>query len=217
MKNLREKMVSEQLAARGIKDERVLQAMREVPRELIVDEAMRQRAYEDSPLPIGYGQTISQPYMVARVCEVAQLKGHETVLDVGTGSGYQAAVLSRLCAKVYGIEIRPELAERAQNVLRRLECTNVEVTCGDGSAGWNEHAPYDAIIVAAGAPQIPGVLIAQLTEGGRLVIPVGTHQQQRLAVITRRGSEVTTEWTTPCSYVDLIGRYGFGGAGAGLA
>ncbi len=206
-------MVRDQLEARGIRDGRVLQAMRDVPRERFVDEAMRERAYDDGPLPIGYGQTISQPYMVARMCELAALRGHERVLEVGAGSGYQAAVLGGLARQVYAIEVRPELGQHARERLIQLGYSNVEVAVFDGSHGWNEHAPYDAILVAAGAPAIPALLVSQLADGGRLVVPVGPRQGQRLAVVTRLGDQFETEWTTPCTFVDLVGRYGWGGEG----
>jgi len=209
----REEMVREQLEARGIRDQRVLAAMRKVARERFVDEAMRERAYDDAPLPIGYGQTISQPYMVARMCELAMLRGGEKVLEVGAGSGYQAAVLAELCAQVYAIEVRPELGETAADRLAELGYHNVEVAVFDGSHGWSEHAPYDAILVAAGAPTIPTLLVSQLADGGRLVAPVGPKQGQRLAVVTRVGDAFELQWTTPCTFVDLIGRYGWGGEG----
>ena len=213
----RERMVTEQLAARGIRDKRVLAAMRKVPRERFVDESMRDRAYEDSPLPIGYGQTISQPYMVARMCELAELHGDEAVLEIGAGSGYQAAVLSQLARQIYGVELRPELGQRAQERMKTLGYSNVEIGVFDGTYGWRERAPFDAILVAAGAPEIPPLLVDQLADGGRLVIPVGPRQGQRLAIVTRRGTEFTTEWATPCSFVDLVGKYGWGGDGPARA
>jgi protein-L-isoaspartate(D-aspartate) O-methyltransferase len=209
----REQMVEEQLVARNIRDARVLAAMRKIPRERFVEEAMRERAYEDSPLPIGYGQTISQPYMVARMSELLRLDGGERVLDVGAGSGYQSAVLCELARSVYAIEVRPELARKAERRLAILGYRNVEVGCFDGTHGWRERAPFDAIVVAAGAPTIPPLLVDQLADGGRLVVPVGPRQGQRLAVVTRRDDEFNVEWTTPCTFVDLVGRYGWGGEG----
>ena len=213
----RERMVTEQLAARGIRDKRVLSAMRRVPRERFVDDSMRDRAYEDSPLPIGYGQTISQPYMVARMCELAELHGDEAVLEIGGGSGYQAAVLGQLARQVYAVELKPELGERARQRMAALGYGNVEVGIFDGTYGWRERAPFDAILVAAGAPEIPPLLVDQLADGGRLVIPVGPRQGQRLAIVTRRGTEFSTEWATPCSFVDLVGKYGWGGTGPARA
>jgi len=213
----REQMVVEQLEQRGIADPRVLAAMRKVPRERFVDEAMRERAYDDGPLPIGSGQTISQPYMVARMCELARLEGHERVLEIGAGSGYQAAVLGELAGMVYAVEVRPDLGEKAKKRLQALGHRNVEVSVFDGTYGWNERAPYDAILVAAGAPMIPPLLVAQLGDGGRLIVPVGPRQGQRLAVVTRRGDEFETEWTTPCTFVDLVGKYGWGGEGPARA
>jgi protein-L-isoaspartate(D-aspartate) O-methyltransferase len=210
----RDRMVAEQLEARGIRDSRVLQAMRKVPRERFVDDAMRERAYDDGPLPIGYGQTISQPYMVARMCELGRLSGTERVLEVGAGSGYQTAVLCELGRSIYAVEVRPELARSCQRRLAILGHRNVEIGCFDGTHGWRERAPYDVIIVAAGAPQIPPLLVDQLAEGGRLVVPVGSRQQQRLAVVTRHGARFDVDWNTPCTFVDLIGKFGWGGAGA---
>lgn len=203
-------MVRTQLAARGMKDARVLQAMGRVPRERFVDAELASRAYEDRPLPIGGGQTISQPYMVAHTAELLALKGDERVLDVGVGSGYQAAVLATLVprGRVYGIERLPELAASAAARLADLGY-DVEVCCGDGTQGWKEHAPYDAIAVAAGAPKVPAPLLGQLADGGRLVLPVGDHDEQRLLLIRRRGGDFVTEADIPCMYVDLIGAEGW--------
>ena len=209
----RDRMVADQLEARGIRDPRVLSAMRKVPRERFVDEAMRERAYDDGPLPIGYGQTISQPYMVARMTELAALTGKERVLEVGAGSGYQTAVLCELALSIYAVEVRPELAKKCERRLAMLGYRNVEVGCFDGTHGWRAHAPYDVILVAAGAPAIPPLLVDQLADGGRLIIPVGSRQQQRLALVTRRGDEFETDWNTPCTFVDLVGQFGWGGAG----
>jgi protein-L-isoaspartate(D-aspartate) O-methyltransferase len=209
----RDRMVADQLEARGIRDPRVLAAMRKVPRERFVDEAMIERAYEDGPLPIGHGQTISQPYMVARMAELAGLDGRERVLDVGAGSGYQTAVLCELARSVYAVEVRPELAKKCARRLAILGRRNVEVGCFDGTHGWSERAPFDAILVAAGAPAIPPLLVDQLADGGRLIIPVGSRQQQRLAVVVRRGADFEVDWSTPCTFVDLIGKFGWGGSG----
>ena len=214
----RERMVTEQLAARGIRDKRVLAAMRKVPRERFVDESMRERAYEDAPLPIGYGQTISQPYMVARMCELAELGGDEAVLEIGAGSGYQAAVLSQLARQVYAVELRPRARRSARSSAWRRSATPTSTSASSTARyGWRERAPFDAILVAAGAPEIPPLLVDQLADGGRLVVPVGPRQGQRLAIVTRRGTEFTTEWATPCSFVDLVGKYGWGGEGPARA
>lgn len=213
----REQMVDEQLRARGIRDARVLAAMRKVPRERFVDEALRERAYEDAPLPIGFGQTISQPYMVARMCELAELLGSEAVLEIGAGSGYQTAILAELAQKVFAVERRSELGRRCEQRLGRLGYRNVEVGIFDGTYGWRARAPFDAVLVAAGAPEIPPLLVDQLADGGRLIVPVGPRQGQRLAIVTRRGAAFQTEWATPCSFVDLVGRYGWGGEGPARA
>ncbi|RKY63765.1 MAG: protein-L-isoaspartate O-methyltransferase [Candidatus Latescibacterota bacterium] len=186
----RERMVEEQIEARGIKDSLVLAAMRKVPRHLFVPERYRSEAYADHPLPIGYGQTISQPYIVAYMTEALRLKGGEKVLEIGTGSGYQAAVLAEIADSVFTIEIIPELAESARERLRRLGYKNIFVLCGDGYRGWPEHAPFDAIIVTAAPDHIPGPLVEQLKVGGRMVIPVGSvYQELFLVVKTERGVE----------------------------
>jgi protein-L-isoaspartate(D-aspartate) O-methyltransferase len=207
----REHMVLHQLAERGIQDIRVLEAMGEVPRERFVAGDVRHLAYEDCALPIAEGQTISQPYMVAAMCEALQLRGPETVLEIGTGSGYAAAVLSRLARRVVSIERHPALAERAAALLRDLGYTNVEVHLGDGSRGWSAAAPYDAITVAAGAPTVPDALTAQLRDGGRLLIPVGEPRQQVLLRLTRNGHRLFKEELMPCVFVPLIGAQGWSG------
>jgi protein-L-isoaspartate(D-aspartate) O-methyltransferase len=178
----RERMVREQIESRGVRDARVLDAMRRVPRHELVPEDEREFAYEDRPLPIGRGQTISQPYVVAAMTEALALKGDERVLEVGTGSGYQAAVLSGLVRQVYTIELERELAERARQDLARLGYANVTVRHGDGYRGWPEHAPFDAIIVTAAPEEVPPALIEQLAVGGRLVIPVGRYEQELLVL-----------------------------------
>jgi protein-L-isoaspartate(D-aspartate) O-methyltransferase len=186
----RERMVVEQIEMRGVRDPRVLAAMRSVPRHELVPKSQRGHAYEDRPLPIGRGQTISQPYVVAAMTEALALKGGERVLEVGTGSGYQAAVLSGLCKEVYSIELEPELAARAARDLARLGYTNVHVKQGDGWLGWPEHAPFDAIVVTAAPDVVPPVLVDQLAVGGRLVIPVGTWEQSLLLLRkTEKGVE----------------------------
>jgi len=204
-------MVLEQLARRGIRDPRVLEAMSVVPRHRFVDPALATQAYDDRPLAIGFGQTISQPYMVARATELAAPRATDRVLEVGAGSGYQAAVLAELVAEVYAIEIVPALAARARDVLAETGYRNVIVESFDGSGGWPEHAPYDVIIVSAGAPRIPAMLVSELADGGRLVIPVGGPDEQELAVVRRQGDHYVTSYDTRCRYVDLLGRFGVGG------
>jgi protein-L-isoaspartate(D-aspartate) O-methyltransferase len=178
----RERMVREQIAARGVKDERVLAALSRVPRHELVPAELRESAYQDRPLPIGMGQTISQPYVVAYMTEQLGLEGGERVLEVGTGSGYQAAVLAELAKEVYSIEIVPELGARARADLARLGYTNVQVRIGDGYRGWPEHAPFDAIIVTAAPGHVPQPLVDQLAVGGRMVLPVGEWEQQLLLI-----------------------------------
>jgi protein-L-isoaspartate(D-aspartate) O-methyltransferase len=209
---LRRAMVDEQLVRRGIKDGRVLDAMGTLPRHRFVDPALAEHGYEDRPLAIGYGQTISQPYMVARATELASPQPTDRALEVGAGSGYQAAVLGRLVAEVYAIEIVPALAQRARQTLATLGIHNVTIDSFDGGGGWPEHAPYDVIIVSAGAPRIPPLLVAELADGGRMVIPVGGTEEQELAIIRREGDHYVTSHDTRCRYVDLLGRFGVGGA-----
>jgi len=203
----RTRMVEAQLRARGIRDEAVLAAMRTVPRELFVPRQERARAYEDGALPLPHGQTISQPYMVARAIELARLSSSDVVLEVGLGSGYQAAVMSRLCARVVGVEIIPELAARAERTLARLGYDNVVTRVADGSLGREEFAPYNAIVVAAGALEVPSQLVQQLAPGGRLVIPVGS-PVQTLSVITRTATGTVTQDYDRCVYVPLRGAAG---------
>ncbi len=206
----REHMVHEQLLRRGINDDRVLQAMAKVPRERFVAPELRDQAYTDQPLAIGYGQTISQPYVVARIAELLQLTGNERVLDVGAGSGYQAAVLAELVptGRVLAIERIAELCDRARRCLQALRYP-VELSCGDGSAGWPEHAPYDAIAVAAASPTVPAPLLQQLSDGGRLIVPVGSASDQRLTVVFRRGHGFETHPDVPVRFVPLLGEHGF--------
>jgi len=206
----RARMVDEQLIGRGIKDRRVLDAMLTIPRHIFVDEALTSQAYTDFPLPIGEKQTISQPYMVAFMSEALGLTGTERVLEIGSGCGYQSAVLSLLVSKVYAVERITTLTARARRTLDKLHCSNVIVKLGDGTTGWADEAPFDAIIVAASAPQIPPALTDQLAPGGRLVIPVGTEESQKLLRITRRAIGVTTEVLGGCRFVKLIGRDGWG-------
>ena len=206
----RERMVGEQLQGRGIADARVLDAMRRVPRHLFVPAELAERAYEDRALPIGNGQTISQPYMVARIAEVLRLRGDERVLDVGTGSGYQAAVLAELATQVISIERHENLAETARQTLANAGYANVTVVVGDGSQGYAEFAPYNAIAIAAGSPQVPDALVAQLTPQGRLTLPLGTAEAQRLTVIVKDAQgQITTQTLEECQFVPLIGAQGW--------
>jgi protein-L-isoaspartate(D-aspartate) O-methyltransferase len=203
-------MVDRQLRRRDIDDERVLEAMSRVPRELFVPEAVRGRAYEDAALPIGHEQTISQPYMVARICQELGLHGGERVLDVGTGSGYQAAVLAELADEVHTIERLPELAEIARrNLAAAGHGDRVHVHVGDGTRGVPEHAPYAGIAVAAAAPELPPSLYDQLEPNGRLVLPVGSRLEQRLEVIVRTPEGPAVLRSVPCRFVPLVGEEGF--------
>jgi protein-L-isoaspartate(D-aspartate) O-methyltransferase len=202
-------MVEEQLKRRGIRDGRVLEAMSKVPRHTFVPEAHRGAAYEDRPLPIGEGQTISQPYMVAVMTQSLDLKGEERVLEIGTGSGYQTAILAELAKEVCTMERIPALLERARSILQSLGYENILFKIGDGTKGWPEKAPFEGIIVTAGAPEIPQTLLAQLADGGRLVIPVGPRYTQTLYKVTRRGKNYTEEDITGCVFVPLLGEYGW--------
>ena len=206
----RERMVDRQIAARGVRDPRVLEAMRQVPREAFVPEELAEFA-EDAPLPIGKGQTISQPYIVALTAELAQAAPDDRVLDGGTGSGYAAAVLSRMAAQVFTIERHPELAETARERLARLGYDNVEVRCGDGTLGWPEEAPFDVIVVAAGSPKVPRALRDQLAIGGRLVIPVSVEGfGQRLLRLRRTGEDTFDEEEFgEVAFVPLVGAEGW--------
>lgn len=206
----RSRMVEEQLQHRGICDERVLAAMRKVPRERFVEAQYQSRAYEDRPLPIGEGQTVSQPFMVATMLEALDVDPAYRVLEVGTGTGYEAAVLAELAADVWTIERIPLLADKAQNLLLQLGYTNTHVVCGDGSLGLREQAPFDRILVAASTPQAPPSLIAQLAEGGRLVVPVGNRVEQQLQVVRKTSEGVVTSANVLCSFVPLLGAEGWG-------
>jgi protein-L-isoaspartate(D-aspartate) O-methyltransferase len=207
----RERMVERQLRRRGIRDERVLEAMARVPRELFVPPALSDQAYVDGALAIGYGQTISQPYVVAAMCELLGLDGDERVLDVGTGSGYAAAVLAELAAEVVTIERIPELAERARAALAAAGHPEVEVRVGDGTLGAPDRGPFHAIAVAAAAPGIPPSLYEQLVPGGRLVLPRGTRDAQRLVLVVRTSEGPAEQASVPCRFVPLVGEEGFSG------
>ncbi len=201
----REEMVATQIAARGVKDPKVLAAMRKVERHRFVAEGVRAQAYADHPLAIGHGQTISQPYIVGFMTEAAGLRGGETVLEIGTGSGYQAAVLGEIAARVFTIEIVAPLAESSAALLKRLGYANVAVRAGDGYLGWPESAPFDAILVTAAAPRIPAPLKEQLKEGGRLVLPLGDDWQE-LMVVTRRGASFEEKRLLPVRFVPMTGK-----------
>ena len=209
--SLRAEMVEQNIAARGVRDELVLEAMRKVPRELFLPKNLREFAYEDSPLPIGGGQTISQPYIVAFMAEALLLKGGENVLEIGAGSGYAAAVLSEIASTVYTVERFGELADKAATTLAGLGYDNVCVLHGDGTRGWLEHAPYDAIVVAAGGPQVPVSLKQQLKVGGRLVIPVGADQrtQELVRVVRISTNQYRSEDIVDVRFVPLIGEEGW--------
>ncbi|NDY43110.1 protein-L-isoaspartate(D-aspartate) O-methyltransferase [Dissulfurirhabdus thermomarina] len=205
----RERMVAGQIAARGVADPRVLDAMRRVPRHLFVDEAMQGQAYGDHPLPIGYNQTISQPYIVAVMTEALGLRGGEKVLEIGTGSGYQTAVLAELADRVCTVERIPGLLTRARRTLEALGYQNISFKLDDGTWGWKDEAPFDAIIVTAGAPDVPATLLEQLADPGRLVIPVGDEFSQTLVRLEKRGGEIRRETLGGVRFVKLIGDHGW--------
>jgi protein-L-isoaspartate(D-aspartate) O-methyltransferase len=205
----RQEMVEQQLRARGIRDPRVLEAMVQVPRHEFVPEEFRSQAYEDHPLPIGKEQTISQPLIIAISLQALALSGSESVLEVGTGSGYQTALLARLAKQVYSVERHAELAETAERTLRLLRFDNVQVSVRDGSQGWREHAPYSAILVSAAAPLVPRSLVEQLADSGRMVIPVGPPHTQELLLVRRNGEVTTTETVDGCRFVPLVGAEGY--------
>lgn len=212
----RHNMVERQVIARGVSDPLVIAAMREVPRHLFVEEALRTQAYGEATLPIGERQTISQPYMVASMTAALGLQRHDQVLEIGTGSGYQAAILARLVRRVLSMERIPELARQARRVLDATGCGNVQIRVADGTLGWPEEAPFDAIIVTAGAPAIPDVYRQQLAIGGRLLIPVGDRNGQRLLRLVRTAADSFREETLlDCRFVPLIGAQGWRGPGGG--
>jgi protein-L-isoaspartate(D-aspartate) O-methyltransferase len=207
----RAEMVSNQLISRGIADQRVLTAMGKIPRHYFVDEDLVDSAYGDRPLPIGAGQTISQPYIVAFMTQVLQLPvdGQGVALEIGTGSGYQAAVLSQLASHVFSIERIAHLAERARQVLQRLNITNVTIKVDDGGYGWPEHSPYDGILVTAAAPELPRPLITQLKDGGRVLAPIGPRGHQVLLCLQRKGDRFVEERLAPVAFVPLLGEHGW--------
>jgi protein-L-isoaspartate(D-aspartate) O-methyltransferase len=205
----RERMVQEQLVARGIQDRRLIEAMRHVPRHLFIDTGLVNRAYDDSALPIGEKQTLSQPYMAGKMTEALRLTGKEKVLEIGTGSGYQTALLAELCFNVFSVEKIRALSRKARELLDRLEYHNIALHVGDGTIGWSEHAPYDSIIVAASAPDVPRPLIEQLSVGGKLVIPVGDDVSQVLKLVQRERFGFHQEDIGECRFVKLWGKFGW--------
>ncbi len=200
----RRRMIAEQLTTRGITDSRVLDAMAAVPRHIFVNAALASHAYQDSSLPIGEGQTISQPYMVGKMSQLLALKGHERVLEIGTGCGYQTAVLSRLCRRVYSIERIPSLHERARHNLRLARHANVMLKCGDGTEGWEEYAPFDAMLAAAGSGKVPEAWLRQLREGGVLVMPIGCRGAHVLVRFRKLGGQWSEEYFDACTFVPLV-------------
>ena len=205
----RKRMVKEQIERRGLHDPRLLAAFEAGPRHLFVPEDYRYAAYDDNPLPIGYGQTISQPYIVALMTDLLKLRGDECVLEVGSGSGYQAAILGKMAGEVHTIEFIMELVKRAASVLKELKMNNVYCHHGDGSLGWPESAPYDRILVAAAAPHAPKALLEQLEDGGRLVLPVGGKGFQQLEVWTRKGTDFESNTAIAVAFVPLRGEQGW--------
>jgi len=205
----RERMVKNQLMARSIKDERVLQAMGKIPRHLFIQEALAGEAYNDHPVPIGEKQTISQPYIVALMTEALELEGSENTLEIGTGSGYQTAILAELSSRVYTIERIKSLLVKARKLLAKLDYNNILFKAFDGTLGWKDYAPFDAIMVTAGAPSVPEPLKEQLADNGRIIIPVGDRYTQELIKITRKGENFEQESFGGCRFVNLIGVHGW--------
>ena len=205
----RRKMVEEQLVERGVKNLSVLEAMSRVPRHLFAQDSLQHRAYGDTPLPIGENQTISQPYIVGAMTEALALKGEERVLEIGTGSGYQTAIIAELCRQVFTIERLNNLSRKAQNILERLNYMNIVFKMFDGTYGWPDQAPFDAILITASAPEIPDSLVKQLGDGGRLVAPIGGADKQKLVVLTKKGDRVSRRDLVNCKFVPLIGKYGW--------
>ena len=206
---VRARMVEEQLIPRSINDPKTLEAMKKVPRHLFVEDAMKNQAYGDFPLPIGRGQTISQPYIVALMTQALALQGHEHVLEIGTGSGYQAAILSQICEKVYTVERIDTLLVQARKVFDSLHYLNILTKLDDGTNGWQEYAPYDAIIVTAGGPKVPLPLLDQLKDPGKLIIPVGDRGVQDLRIVTKKDGEITEKTIEFVRFVNLIGDHGW--------
>ena len=202
-------MVQEQIVGRGIQDTRVIEAMRKIPRHLFVDSGLVNRAYDDGPLPIGHKQTVSQPHITARMTESLELSANDRVLEIGTGCGYHSAILAEICFNVFSVEKIRLLARRARAILDRLQYQNIAIQVGDGTVGWSEHAPFDAIVVTAAAPDLPRPLLEQLAVGGRLVIPVGDARSQVLARLTRTESGFEKEDLGDCRFVKLWGKYGW--------
>jgi len=214
MRGARERLV-ETLREKGIRDLAVLRAVEMTPRHAFVPTGIRHRAYEDAALPIGNGQTISQPWVHARYLELLELTGKERVLEIGTGSGYQTVLLAHLVEQVFSIERIPALLQQARDAIQRTGVRNVSLLLGDGTVGWRDYAPYDAILVGAGAPAVPQPLMDQLAEGGRLLVPVGDREEQRLVVARRRGGVIETRDVGPVRFVPLLGTHGWSGGGAG--
>lgn len=209
----RQRMVKEQIVGRGIKDPRVIAAMEQVPRHLFIPETLHGQAYRDSALPIGEGQTISQPFMVAFMSEAMRLSGNEQVLEIGTGSGYQTAILAQLADRVYSVERIRSLLEKARKNFDQIQCRNVITRLFDGSYGWKEESPFDAILVTAGAPSLPPPLVEQLRIGGTMVIPVGDRDSQKLCRVRRNRKGFSQEGLGECSFVALVGEHGWEKAG----
>ena len=209
MQKVRDRMVEEQLIPRGIHDSKTLEAMRRVPRHLFVEDALQNQAYGDHPLPIGMGQTISQPYIVALMTQALGLQGHESVLEIGTGSGYQAAILSLICEKVYTVERIDSLLVKARNIFDQLHYLNILTKLDDGTNGWPEYGPFDAIIVTAGGPKVPEPLLDQLADPGTLVIPVGDLGMQNLQLVTKKEGTITEKTIEYVRFVNLIGSHGW--------
>lgn len=209
-KRSRERMVIEQIETRGVSDWRVLEAMRKVPRHLFVEEALAAKAYEDHPLPIGHGQTISQPFIVAQMSELLEAKPDMKVLEIGTGSGYQAAVLAEMGLEVYTVERVRELYTATRERLLRMRYFNIRVKLDDGTLGWPQEAPFDRVLVTAGGPEIPGPLVDQLADPGILIMPVGrSRRQQELYLVRKKDGQISTEIKGPVAFVDLVGAHGW--------